>query len=86
MNPLASPEPRPGMQFRLWASMKAVGSGRYFVTVSAAPERDSDRTGGVETGEAGTLDEATALRDRLIRQLSARLESRGHEIIDVRLE
>lgn len=74
------------MNFRLWAGVRAAGPRRYFVTVSAASEGDPDRTGGVETGEAPTLEEANALRDRLIEAMRRRLEARGHQVIDVRLE
>jgi hypothetical protein len=74
------------MYFRLFAQVRAVGPQRFFVTVSAAAVEDDERTGGVETGEAGTREEANALRDRLVAELRSRLERRGHEVVDVRLE
>jgi hypothetical protein len=74
------------MHFRLFAQVKAVGAHRFFVTVSAASVDDPDRTGGVETGECATIEEANALRDRLVAELQARLRARGHHVADIRLE
>lgn len=74
------------MNFRLWASVRSMGPQRFFVTVSAASEHDPDRTGGVETGEAKTLEEANALRDALIGRLGTKLRARGHQVIDLKLE
>ena len=66
--------------------MRAAGPGRYFVTVSAQSESDPDRTGGVETGEAATREEADKVRDRLVAELSAKLRERGHEVSGIKLE
>ena len=74
------------MNFRIWANVRSMGPTRFFVTVSTASEHDPDRTGGVESGEASTLEEATALRDALIDKLGARLKARGHTVIDIKLE
>lgn len=74
------------MNFRLWASVRSAGPERFFVTVSAASEDDPDRTGGVETGEARSLEEAVLLRDRLIGQIGAKLRARGHNVVDIKLE
>lgn len=74
------------LYFRLFAQVRSVAPQRYFVTVSAASEEDPDRTGGVETGEAATIEEANALRDRLIAELEAKLRARGHRVIDIRRE
>ena len=74
------------MNFRLWASVRAAGPGRYFVTVSAQSESDPDRTGGVETGEAATREEADKIRDQLVEQLGTRLRERGHEVLGIKLE
>ena len=74
------------MNFRLWASVRAAGPGRYFVTVSAQSESDPDRTGGVETGEAATLEEANRIRDQLAEQLGAKLRQRGHQVLGTKVE
>ena len=74
------------MNFRLWASVREAGPGRFFVTVSAQSESDPDRTGGVETGEAATREEANKVRARLVEQLSAKLRERGHEVLGIKLE
>lgn len=74
------------MNFRVWASVRSAGEGRFFVTVSAASDGDPDRTGGVETGEATSLADANALRDRLIAQMEAKLRARGHNVIETKLE
>jgi hypothetical protein len=46
---------------RIWANITQIAPDRFFVTVSAVPkeERTQERTGGVKTAEAKTLDEAT---------------------------
>ena len=74
------------MNFRVWGTVRSAGPQRFFVTVSAASEDDPDRTGGVETGEAKSLEEANALRDRLIGKMGARLHARGHTVVDIKLE
>ena len=72
------------VNFRLWANTVAAATGRYFVNVSAISDDDPDRTGGVETGEAATKEEALALRDHLVARLTERLESRGHKVVNVK--
>ncbi len=74
------------MNFRLWASVRAAGPGRYFVTVSAQSESDPDRTGGVETGEAATPEEANKIRDELVERLGAKLRQRGHQVLGTSVE
>jgi hypothetical protein len=66
--------------------MSVTGTGRYFVTVSAVSDDDPDRTGGVETGEAGNKQEAEALRDRLVAAMRERLEARGHAVVSVKAD
>ena len=73
-----------GVNFRLWAHTTAAATGRYFVNVSAVSDDDPDRTGGVETGEAATKEEAEALRDQLVARITERLESRGHHVVNVK--
>ena len=74
------------MNFTIWGNVRTVGPRRFFVTVSAIPENDPDRTGDVETGEADTRPEATQLRDQLITKVSERLRARGHVVVDLRLD
>jgi hypothetical protein len=74
------------MNFRLWASVREAVPGRFFVTVSAQSESDPDRTGGVETGEAATREEANKIRDKLVEQLGTKLRGRGHEVLGIKLE
>lgn len=74
------------MNFRIWGNVRAVGPHRYFVTVSALPDGDEDRTGDVETGESRTRQEAISLRDRLIGEVSERLRARGHVVVDLKLD
>jgi hypothetical protein len=74
------------MNFRLWTTLTAKSTGRYFVTVSAVSDDDPDRTGGVETGEAGSKEEAVALRDQLVARMRERLEARGHRVVNVKTD
>lgn len=74
------------MNYCIRGNVRTVGPNRYYVTVSAVQDVDDDRTGDVETGEATTRDEAVLLRDRLIDKLRARLESRGHVVVDLKLD
>jgi hypothetical protein len=71
--------------YQVWANIAEIAPGRFFVTVSAVPkeERTQDRTGGVKTAEAKTLDEAKALRDQLVLEIGKRLRARGHVILDL---
>jgi hypothetical protein len=73
------------MDFRIWASLHPKGPQKYFVTVSAIAAEDPDRTGGVASGEAASLEEGRVLRLRLIGELTTKLRRAGHEVIDVRM-
>ena len=70
--------------YQIWADITQLASGRYFVTVSAVPEheRTMDRTGGVTTAEAATLDEAKTISEDLVLALGKKLRARGHVIVD----
>jgi hypothetical protein len=71
--------------YQIWADITQIAPDRYFVTVSAVPkeERTQERTGGVKTAEAKTLDEAQMLRDQLVLEVGKRLRARGHVILDL---
>jgi hypothetical protein len=71
--------------YQIWADITKTAEDRYFVTVSAVPkdERTQERTGGVKTAEAKTLEEAQHLRDQLVLEVGKRLRSRGHVILDL---
>ena len=71
--------------YQIWADITQIGPERYFVTVSAVPkeERTQERTGGVKTAEAKTLDEARVLRDELVLEVGKRLRASGHVILDL---
>ncbi len=71
--------------YQVWASITQVAPERFFVTVSAVPkdERTQERTGGVKTAEARTLDDAKAVRDQLVLEIGKRLRARGHVILDL---
>ena len=71
--------------YQIWADIAEIAPGRYFVTVSAVPknERTQDRTGGVKTAEAKTLEEAKAMRDQLVLDVGKGLRARGHVILDL---
>ena len=71
--------------YQVWADITKVAEDRYFVTVSAVPkdERTADRTGGVKTAEAKSLDEAHLIRDQLVRETGKKLRERGHVILDL---
>ena len=71
--------------YQIWADITQIGPDRFFVTVSAVPkdERTEERTGGVKTAEAKTMEEAEHLRDDLVLELGKRLRSRGHVIMDL---
>jgi len=71
--------------YQIWADITQISPERFFVTVSAVPkeERTQERTGGVKTVEAKTLDEAQTLRDQLVRELGKKLRERGHVILDL---
>jgi hypothetical protein len=74
------------MDFRIRGNVRTVGPNRFYVTVSAFQDVDDDRTGDVETGEATTREAAIALRDQLIEKVSQRLKSRGHNVVDLKLD
>ena len=71
--------------YQIWADIAQIAPDRFFVTVSAVPkeERTQERTGGVKTAEAKTLDEAQVLRDQLVLEVGKRLRARGHVILDL---
>ena len=71
--------------YQIWADIAQISPGRFFVTVSAVPkdERTEERTGGVKTAEAKTLEEAQTLRDELVLEVGKRLRARGHVILDL---
>ena len=70
--------------YQIWADIAKIADNRYFVTVSAVPkeERTQERTGGVTTGEAPTMQEAELLRDELVLQVGKKLRGRGNVIMD----
>lgn len=70
--------------YQIWADITELASGRYFVTVSAVPEheRTIDRTGGVSTAEAASLEEAKTISEDLVLALGKKLRARGHVIVD----
>ncbi len=71
--------------YQIWAEVTELAPDRFFVTVSAVPahERTEQRTGGVTTAEARSLEEAQAIRDDLVLQLGKKLRARGHVIVDL---
>jgi hypothetical protein len=73
------------MDFRIWANVRQM-AGRFFVTVSAQSVEDPDRTGGVETDEGGSLEEAHVIRERLVTQLQDKLRRRGHRVVELHKE
>jgi hypothetical protein len=70
--------------YQVWADIVEISPGRFFVTVSAVPkeERTQERTGGVKTAEAKTLEEAKMIRDEMVLEVGKRLRARGHVILD----
>lgn len=70
--------------YQIWADIVEISPGRFFVTVSAVPkaERTEERTGGVKTAEAKTMEEAKMIRDELVLEVGKRLRARGHVILD----
>lgn len=71
--------------YQIWADITKIAEDRYFVTVSAVPkdERTQERTGGVSTAEAKTMQEAESIRDDLVLEVGKKLRSRGHVIMDL---
>ena len=71
--------------YQIWADITQIAPDRYFVTVSAVPkdERTQERTGGVKTAEAKSLQEAEHLRDEMVLEAGKRLRARGHVIMDL---
>ena len=71
--------------YQIWADIAQIEPGRFFVTVSAVPkdERTQDRTGGVKTAEAKTMEEAEQLRDEMVLDVGKGLRARGHVIMDL---
>jgi hypothetical protein len=70
--------------YQIWSNISEVAPGKYMVMVSAVPkaERTQERTGGVKTAEAKTLEEAEALREQMVLEAGKRLRDRGHVILD----
>lgn len=71
--------------YQIWADITPLEPDRFFVTVSAVPahERNDQRTGGVTSGEARSMEDAQMLRDDLVLQLGKKLRERGHVIVDL---
>jgi len=71
--------------YQIWAEITEIAPERFFVTVSAVPkeERTQERTGGVKTAEARTLEEAERIRDELVLETGKKLRARGHVILDL---
>ena len=71
--------------YQVWADITQHAPDKFFVMVSAVPkdERTHERTGGVKTAEAKTLEEAQALRDAMVLEVGKRLRARGHVILDL---
>jgi hypothetical protein len=71
--------------YQIWADITQITPERFFVTVSAVPkdERTQERTGGVKTAEAKTMEEAEHVRDDMVLELGKRLRARGHVIMDL---
>jgi len=71
--------------YQIWADITQISPERFFVMVSAVPkeERTQERTGGIKTAEAKTLEEARVLRDQLVLETGKRLRARGHVILDL---
>lgn len=71
--------------YQIWADITQLPTGRFFVAVSAVPahERTEERTGGMTTAEADSLEEAQVLRDDLVQQLGKKLRARGHVIVNL---
>lgn len=68
----------------MWATINEMAPGRFFVTVSALSAEDPDRTGGVETGEATSIEQAREIRERLIARFTDKLHARGHRVVEVK--
>ena len=71
--------------YQIWADIVQIAPDRFFITVSAVPkeERTQERTGGVKTAEAKTMEEAKTLRDEMVLDAGKRLRARGHVILDL---
>jgi hypothetical protein len=71
--------------YQIWADIVQLAPDRFFITVSAVPkdERTQERTGGVKTAEAKTMEEAKQLRDDMVLEAGKRLRARGHVIMDL---
>ena len=71
--------------YQIWADIVQLAPDRFFITVSAVPkdERTQERTGGVKTAEAKTMEEAKQLRDEMVLESGKRLRARGHVIMDL---
>ena len=71
--------------YQIWADITQLAPDRFFITVSAVPkdERTQERTGGVKTAEAKSMEEAKTLRDEMVLEAGKRLRARGHVIMDL---
>jgi hypothetical protein len=71
--------------YQIWADITEVASDQYLVSVSAVPahERTEHRTGGVQTAQASSLEQAKAIRDELVLELGKKLRARGHVIVNL---
>ena len=69
--------------YQIWADITNTGPASFLVTVSAVPahERTQERTGGVKTATASSLQEAETLRDEMVLELGKKLRARGHVIV-----
>ena len=70
--------------YQIWADITEMAPDRFFVSVSAVPahERTMERTGGVDTAEAPTMEAAKVLRDEMVLELGKKLRARGHVIVN----
>ncbi|HEX5128232.1 MAG TPA: hypothetical protein VFV90_00730 [Usitatibacter sp.] len=70
--------------YQIWADITEMAPDRFFISVSAVPahERTQERTGGVQTAEAATMDAAKLLRDEMVLELGKKLRARGHVIVN----
>lgn len=68
--------------FRIWARVEHIGVKRFIAIVSAVQDPPADKAI-VLTGEAPSLAEANASRDRLMIEMGERVRARGDRVVDV---
>lgn len=71
--------------FIIWGRIEPIGKRRYFVIVSELP-RDfpsNASSTAVETGTVDSREEATALRDGLMKRAGEKIRARGDRMVDV---